>query len=361
MSIRGAQKPGEPLTDDVARRYDALLVVSFGGPEGPADVMPFLERVTAGRGVPPARLREVAHHYDRFGGVSPLNAQNRALVQALEAELAAQGPRLPVYFGNRNWHPFIEDAVRRMRDDGVKRAAVFVTSAFSSYSGCRQYREDVIRALDAVGDGAPQCDKLRMFYNHPGFIEPNAANLRAALARVPAERRDGARVVFSAHSIPVAMARTSRYESELAEAARLVAELAGLARWDLAYQSRSGPAHVPWLGPDILDVVDDTAARGTRDLVVLPIGFISDHIEVLYDLDVEAAERAAARGLAFVRAATVGTASAFISMIRELVLERMTPNAVRRALGTHGPGPDVCALDCCPAPGRPGREGQARG
>ena len=244
MTIRGGTTPNAPRFDDIARSYDAVLVMSFGGPEGPADVMPFLERVTQGRNIPRERLLEVAHHYDQFGGVSPINAQNRALIAALEAELRAHGPALPVYFGNRNWHPFVTDTVRAMRDAGVRRAVCFVTSGFSSYSGCRQYREDIIRALDAV-PGAPEIDKIRVFFNHPGFIEPSVANLQAALERVPAERRPAARVAFTAHSIPLTMAKGSAYETQLAEAARLVAEGAGRKAWDFVYQSRSGAPHIP--------------------------------------------------------------------------------------------------------------------
>jgi ferrochelatase len=328
-------------------RYDAVLLVSFGGPEGMADVLPFLENVTRGRGVPRERLAEVARHYEAVGGVSPLNAQNRALVRALEAELAAHGPRLPVYWGNRNWHPLLPDTVRRMRDDGIARAVAFVTSAFSSYSGCRQDREDLARARDAVGAGAPELDKLRVFHDHPAFLEANAGHLRAARARVPPARRATTRVVFTAHSLPVAMARGAAYERQLQAAAAQVARAAGLpngAGWQLAYQSRSGPPAVPWLEPDILTVVDQAAAAGVTDLVVLPLGFVSDHMEVVHDLDTEAAGRARALGLGFHRAPTAGTAPAFVRMIRELIVER--------ASGAPAVAGDLCAADCCP-PGRP--------
>jgi len=331
----------------VVSSYDAVLVMSFGGPEGPADVVPFLENVTRGRNVGRDRLLEVAHHYERFGGVSPLNGQNRALIDALERELAARGPKLPVYFGNRNWHPFLVDTLRQMRGDGVKRALMFVTSAYSSYSGCRQYREDVQRAQDAVGAGAPIVDKLRVFYNHPGFIEPNALSLRAALDSLPPERRGAARVFFTAHSVPLAMAKCSAYESQVMEAGRLVAAAAGVADWELAYQSRSGPPHVPWLEPDILPEIDRVAGAGAKDVVVLPLGFISDHMEVMFDLDVEAAERAGDLGLHFIRVPTVGTAARFIAMIRELIVERLEPGTTRPALGSNGPSHDVCAVSCC--------------
>jgi ferrochelatase len=327
--------------------YDAVLVMSFGGPEGPADVVPFLENVTRGRNVSRDRLLQVAHHYERFGGVSPINDQNRALIGALERELETHGPRLPVYFGNRNWHPFLPDTLRRMRDDGVRRALMFVTSAYSSYSGCRQYREDVQRAQQAVGVGAPAVDKLRVFYNHPGFVEPNAQHLRRALEALPAERRADARIFVTAHSVPVAMARCSAYELQLREAARLVAAAAGGVAWCLAYQSRSGPPHVPWLEPDITAEIERVARQGAKDVIVLPLGFISDHMEVMYDLDVEAAARARELGLSFTRVATVGTAPAFVAMIRELILERLEPETARRALGAQGPSHDVCAVSCC--------------
>jgi len=347
MTIRGASGPNAPLFDDQARRYDAVLVVSFGGPEGPDDVMPFLENVTRGRHIPRARLEEVAHHYARFGGVSPLNAQNRALIAALGAELKGAGLDLPIYFGNRNWRPYIGDTIREMRDAGVRRAVAFITSAFSSYSGCRQYREDVIRALDAAGPGAPEIDKLRVFYNHPRFIAANAAQLRQAAATLAPAHRDRAHVVFTAHSIPCAMASTAAYERQLAEAARLVAAATGTATYSLAYQSRSGPPQVPWLGPDILGHLPVIAATGASAVVVHPLGFISDHIEVLYDLDVEAKARAQELGLPFARAATAGTSPEFPKMIRELIHERMIAGATRAAMGDQGPWHEICPIDCC--------------
>jgi ferrochelatase len=324
-------------------RCEAVLVVSFGGPEGMADVIPFLENVTRGRNVPRERVLEVARHYEQVGGVSPINDQNRALIRALEAELAAHGPRLPVYWGNRNWHPLLPDTVRRMRDDGITRAAAFVTSAFSSYSGCRQYLEDLARARDAVGAGAPEIDKLRAFHDHPAFVEASAEHLCATLADVPAARRATTRVVFTAHSIPVAMARGAAYERQLHAASAAVARAAGAGAWQLAYQSRSGPPAVPWLEPDILAVVDEAAAAGVTDLVVLPLGFVSDHMEVVHDLDTEAAGRARAHGLGFHRAPTVGTAPAFVRMIRDLIAER-ADGAMAAA--------DICPADCCPS-GRP--------
>ncbi len=342
----------KPPADGFETRYpetyfDALLVVSFGGPEGPDEVMPFLERVTGGRGVPRGRLEEVAHHYERFGGVSPLGAQNRALVEALRPELAAHRIELPIYLGNRNWHPFLADTLRRMAADGVERALGFVTSAYSSYAGCRLYREAICAAQAEVGPAAPEVLKTRVVYNHPGFVEANADRLREALATLPAERRGRAHVAFTAHSIPLAMARRARYERQLAETARLVADSAGATDYRVAYQSRSGPPQVPWLEPDILDHLRELAARGVEDVVVAPAGFVSDHMEVIYDLDVEARELAAELGLGFARAGTAGTHPAFVAMVRELVEERLEPGLPRRALGRDGPFYDVCPPGCC--------------
>jgi ferrochelatase len=323
--------------------FDALLVVAFGGPEAMDDVMPFLENVTRGRNVPRARLEEVAHHYELFGGVSPINAQNRALIAALEPELDAHGIDLPVYLGNRNWHPFLRDTLRQMRDDGVERALAFFTSAFSSYSSCRQYRENIVDAQDEVGPDAPEVLRLRAFYNHPGFVEANADHLERALG----ELRPGAHVAFTAHSIPAAMASRSRYATQLAETARLVAERAGAESHALVYQSRSGPPQVPWLEPDVCDHIASLAARGVRDMVVAPIGFVSDHMEILFDLDVEAREAAATAGLRFARAQTAGTHPAFVAMIRELIQERLGPEVPRRAVGRYGPSHDICLAGCC--------------
>jgi ferrochelatase len=331
------------------RTYDSLLFLSFGGPEKMDDVMPFLRNVLRGRDVPEERLREVAHHYEMFGGVSPINAQNRALIAALEADLAARGPALQIYWGNRNWHPMLAATVRRMADDGRKRALAFVTSAYSSYSGCRQYREDVESARAEVGPDAPEIDKLRPFYDHPGFVEANADAARKALAEVPEDRRAEARLVFTAHSIPLSMAAASDYEAQLGETARLVAAAVGCADWDLAYQSRSGPPTQPWLEPDVRDHLTALKVRGIETVVLSPIGFLSDHMEVAYDLDTEARQHGQEIGIHIVRAATAGTHPAFVSMVRELVLER-TEGRERRALGRRAPSPDTCADDCCPRP-----------
>ncbi|HVV58383.1 MAG TPA: ferrochelatase [Gaiellaceae bacterium] len=334
-------------------RVDAVVVVSFGGPEGPDDVMPFLENVTRGRGVPRERLLEVAEHYQRFGGVSPINEQNRELIAALEAELRAHGIDLPVYFGNRNWRPFLVDTLREMRDDGVRRALAFFTSAFSSYSGCRQYRENLFEAQQAVGPDAPEAPRLRMVYNHPGFVEANVDRVRDALAELEVDP-DEVHVAFTAHSIPAAMARNCAYEAQLRETARLVADATGIADFAVAYQSRSGPPQVPWLEPDVNDHLEEVAARGVRAVVVSPIGFVSDHLEVLYDLDVEARATAERLGLRLARAGTAGTHPAFVAAIRELVQERLSSDVPRRALGRFGPSHDTCAPDCClPGSGRP--------
>ena len=332
----------------MATRYDALLVVSFGGPERREDVLPFLENVLRGRNVPRERMLEVAEHYYHFGGVSPINAQNRALIAALTDDFAAAGLDLPIYFGNRNWHPLLPDTLRQMRDNGVRRALAFFTSAFSSYSGCRQYRENIAAAQDAVGAGAPQIDKLRAFFNHPGFIEPMIERTREALLKIEPPRTPAAHLLFTAHSIPLAMAQNCQYETQFREAARLVAEGVGHANWRLVYQSRSGPPGQPWLEPDVGDALAEIAATGgPRDVVLVPIGFISDHMEVLYDLDEEAKTKAEQLGLKLVRAGTVGTHPRFVRMIRELVEERLTDSPNRLALGSLGPSHDVCPVDCC--------------
>lgn len=328
--------------------YDAILVVSFGGPEGPDDVLPFLENVLRGKNVPRERMLEVAEHYQHFDGKSPINDQNRRLIAALEAELSAHGPELPIYWGNRNWHPLLPNTLRQMRDDGVKRALAFFTSAYSSYSGCRQYREDIGRAQSEVGDGAPEVDKIRVFFNHPGFIEPQIDEVRRHLEQIDADRRSSAMLMFTAHSIPLGMAENCRYEAQLQEACRLVAEGVGHEPWALVYQSRSGPPSQPWLEPDVCDAIEQLHAAGQlKDLVLMPIGFISDHMEVLFDLDTEATELCEKLGIRIQRGATVGTHPRFIAMIRELITERISGETDRRALGSLGPSHDVCPEDCC--------------
>jgi protoporphyrin/coproporphyrin ferrochelatase len=348
----------------VSQPYDAILIVAFGGPESMAEVMPFLENVLRGRNIPHERMIEVAHHYELFGGVSPLNQQIRDMIAALQAELDTHGPHLPIYWGNRNWHPLLTDTLQQMADDGVQNALAFFASAYSSYSGCRQYREDIARAQEAVGPAAPAVDKIRVFYNHPAFIQANADGVTAALAQIPAERRAQAHIAFTAHSIPQTMADNSRYVAQLEETSRLVAEAAGVTNWQLVYQSRSGPPHQPWLEPDIGDHLQTVHENGVADgviadvviadVVIAPIGFLSDHMEVIFDLDTEARQIAADLGLNMIRAATVGCHPAFITMIRELINERLTPDPTRLALGTHGPSHDVCPVDCCLPGGRRG-------
>jgi ferrochelatase len=340
--------------------YDAFLLLSFGGPEHPDDVMPFLRNVTRGRGVPEERLAEVAEHYHHFGGVSPINQQCRDLLAAVRSDLAAHGIDLPAYWGNRNWAPMLEDTVARMRDDGVRHALAFATSAYGGYSSCRQYWEDIARARAAVGPDAPTIAKLRHFHDHPGFVGPHADAVRTALASLDPARRATTRLVFTAHSIPASMAATAgpdggRYEAQLHETARLVHGLAApQLSWDLVWQSRSGPPQVPWLEPDVNDHLEALADKDVTDVVVSPIGFVSDHLEVLWDLDNEAADTAARLGLGYARAATPGTDPRFVTMIRELVAERLdTADAgARRRLGTL-PLWDTCPADCCPAPRRP--------
>jgi protoporphyrin/coproporphyrin ferrochelatase len=355
-----------------ASPYDALLLVSFGGPEAPDDVLPFLERVTAGRGVPRSRLLEVAEHYHHFGGRSPINDQNRALIAAINADFAEAGLAVPIYWGNRNSPPFLGDTVTQMADDGISRAIAFVTSAYSSYSGCRQYREDLadaVAATVAAGRTPPWIDRLRQYFNHPGFVFANADAVVAALSRLGAALADRARVIFVTHSIPTVMAEQSgpsggayvaqhrmTAQAVIAQAAR---DLENVPDWDLAYCSRSGPPHIPWLEPDINDHLEALAQRGIDTVVLAPIGFVSDHMEVVYDLDTEALATAKRLQMTVVRAATAGTHPAFVAAVRNLLLERAAierGEAIKRAavgplLASH----DVCPAGCCPNPRGPRR------
>ena len=362
--------------------YDAILVVSFGGPEKHEDVIPFLENVLRGRNVPRERMLAVAEHYYHFDGKSPINQQTRDLIAAIKDELAqpefTRGrPKLPVYWGNRNWHPMLAETLRQMKDDGIKRALAFVTSVYSSYSGCRQYREDIARAQAEVGEGAPQIEKLRVFFNHPGFLEateerildalgelPDASLRSAGRAKAPVPTQapvpTDAQVVYVAHSIPMSMAHTCDYVKQLEEVRRLASAAVGIKNDALVYQSRSGAPGQPWLEPDILDYLREVKQKNLASAVVIaPISFISDHMEVLYDLDIEARQLCDSLELPMARAKTVGIHPKFIAMIRELILER-TEGAERRALGSFGPRQDVCAEDCCPAPQRPVRPQAAR-
>ncbi|MGW6246209.1 ferrochelatase [Streptomyces roseolus] len=351
--------------------YDALLLLSFGGPEGPDDVVPFLENVTRGRGIPKERLKEVGQHYFLFGGVSPINDHNRALLDALRTDFDGAGLRLPVYWGNRNWAPYLTDTLREMVHDGRRHIAVLTTSAYASYSGCRQYREnlaDALAALEAEGLPVPRVDKLRHYFNHPGFVEPMVEGVLACLADLDDAVRAGAHLAFTTHSIPDSAADTSgppadhgpggAYVKQHLDVARLVAdavrERTGTDHpWRLVYQSRSGAPHIPWLEPDICDHLEDLHAAGAPAVVMVPIGFVSDHMEVLYDLDTEATAKAAELGLPVRRSATVGADPRFAAAVRDLVLERAATErgtrAERCALGALGPSHDLCPIGCCPA------------
>jgi len=311
------------------------------------DVIPFLENVLRGRNIPHERMLQVARHYDLFGGVSPINEQNRKLIAALKQELEVNGPNLPIYWGNRNWHPLLADTLAQMAGDGVKHAVAFVTSAYSSYSSCKQYLENIAAAQQVVGANAPSIDKIRAFYNHPLFIEANIDNVRAALKEIHEVRRSSAQILFTAHSIPQSMAENCEYEAQLRTSCRLVAESL-VHDWRLVYQSRSGPPTQPWLGPDISDYLKELSGSGTTDVVVAPIGFVSDHMEIIYDLDTQAGQLCEEIGLNMVRAATVGAHPLFVRMIRELIHERIDTNVERRFVGTRGPGKDLCKADCCP-------------
>ncbi|MFF8261999.1 ferrochelatase [Streptomyces virginiae] len=363
-----------PPAGGPAAPYDALLLLSFGGPEGPDDVVPFLENVTRGRGIPRERLKEVGQHYFGFGGVSPINAQNRALLDALRKDFAEHGLDLPVYWGNRNWAPYLTDVMREMAADGRRRIAVLATSAYASYSGCRQYRENLADALATLAEEGvepPRVDKLRHYFNHPGFVDPMIEGVVAALGELPEAVREGAHLAFTTHSIPTAAADTSgpvedhtgggeggAYVKQHLDVARVIADevavRTGVARpWKLVYQSRSGAPHIPWLEPDICDHLEALHAEGAPAVVMVPIGFVSDHMEVLYDLDTEATAKAAELGLPVARSATVGADPSFAGAVRELVLERAAKERGEPAeecwVGMLGQSHDLCAVGCCPA------------
>ena len=326
--------------------YDAFLLLSFGGPETHDEVMPFLRRVSAGRGIPDERLQAVAEHYYAAGGASPLNARCRELLSALGQGTPALS--LPLYWGNRNWHPLLEDTLAQMRDDGARRALAFVTSAYGGYSSCSQYLDEIAAARSKVGAGAPQVDKLRLFYNHPAWVAAWAKSASKALASLDTS---DATVLFSAHSIPLAAARTSPYEHHMNETARLVAEAAGVWRWQLVWQSRSGRPGQPWLGPDVCEVIE---AERPPAVAVVPIGFVLENMEVVHDLDVDAARAAGKVGTRFVRADCVSGYPEFAGMVKDLVHERLDPTAPRPALGEDGPWADNCPAGHCPSPARQG-------
>ncbi len=349
-----------PMAPDTSP-YDAVLLVSFGGPEKPEDVVPFLENVTRGRGIPRERLEEVGEHYFLFGGRSPINDQNRELIAAIEEDLRSNGIDLPVYWGNRNWDPYLADTLRRMEEDGIRRAACLVTSAYSSYSGCRQYRENLADAVAEVGEGAPRLDKLRHYFNHPGFVEPNVDATLAALAELPDKVRHDAHLLFVTHSIPTSMneasgegggAYVSQHLSVVDEIVERVRQETGH-RYaaELVYCSRSGPPHVPWLEPDVNDRMERLSKDGVEAVVVVPIGFVSDHMEVIYDLDTEAAATAEKLGMEFARASTAGVDPRFVALVRDLIVERAAvergADVSRAAVGPLAPSWDVCPVGCC--------------
>lgn len=344
--------------------YDALLIVSFGGPDKSEDVIPFLENVLRGKPVPRERMLEVAEHYYHFGGKSPINEQVRELITALTDEFHRAGITLPIYWGNRNWNPLLPDTIREMATNGVRRALAFFTSGYSCYSGCRQYRENIIAARETVGERSPVIEKTRMFYNHPLFVEVNALRIREAWADWSEQERSQAHITFTAHSIPMSMADRSNYTLQLTECCRLIAHELGIdrSRWSLVYQSRSGRPQDPWLEPDILDHLRSLQGRGVFDVVVAPIGFLSDHMEVLFDLDEEAKLLAHELGLKFARAGTAGTHPLFVQMIRELVEERLGRTGCKRAIGHFGPSHDFCPPHCCEYPiARPAGAGDPAG
>ena len=346
--------------------FDALLLVSFGGPEQPADVVPFLKNVTRGRGIPQERLEEVGQHYFGFGGRSPINDQCRALIDAIAVDLSEHGIELPIYWGNRNWDPYLTDTVARMRGDGVTRVAALVTSAYSSYSGCRQYRENLYDAVEPIGD-PPRIDRLRHYFNHPGFVAAFVDSTCAALEALPGEQRASARLVFVTHSIPLPMAEQSgptggAYVDQHTAVAGLVARAVadrsgGHHEWDLVYCSRSGSPHSPWLEPDVNDHLETLAGQGVTAVVTVPIGFVSDHMEVVFDLDTEAAATARRLGLGFARAGTPGTHPAFVAAVRDLLLERAAVESgravIRSVVGDQPASWDLCAAHCCPNPTGP--------
>lgn len=336
----------------MTEEIDALLLASFGGPEGQDDVIPFLENVTRGRGVPRERLESVAGHYRQLGGVSPINAQNRALIAALEAELTNRGIDLPVYWGNRNWVPYFADTVRQIHDDGHRRVLAVTTSAYSSYSGCRQYREDIAGALVETGlAGELAVEKVRAYFDSPGFLEPFADGIVAALAELDDAPGVGGQVevLFTTHSIPITMNDTSgpeggAYVAQHEAAAEIVAQLvrdagSSMPPWSVVFQSRSGPPQVPWLEPDINDAIREASERGVQAVIVVPLGFVSDHVEVIWDLDTEAAQTCAEVGVTMRRVATPGTDPRFVRTLVDLITERL-----------EGAPPALCAVDCCPNP-----------
>lgn len=356
----------EHVTEPVA--YDAILLAGFGGPEGQDDVIPFLRNVTRGRGIPEERLEEVAHHYRHFGGISPINDQNRELKAALEAELASRGIDLPVLWGNRNWDPYLKDALKEADERGLTKVIAIATSAYSSYSSCRQYREDFAMALEETGlEGTIEIDKVRQFFDHPGFVEPFIEGVRDAIVdvrqKVPGiDPATEVEILFTTHSIPSVDAAKSgpaergfgeggAYAAQHLAVAEVISQAAadGVIEWQLVYQSRSGPPSMPWLEPDINDVIAELPAKGKRAVIIVPLGFVSDHMEVLWDLDNEAMETSEENGIVAVRVPTPGTHHAYVAGLVDLVLERRdgVPVDQRPAMTALGPWYDVCRPGCC--------------
>lgn len=329
-------------------KYDAILLLSFGGPEKPEDVRPFLENVCRGKPIPEERLAEVAQRYLLFNGESPLNPQNRTLLAALVNELRRAGRTQAVYWGNLHWHPTLEDTLREMAEEGIEAALAFVTSAYGSPAGCRRYLDAIDAARAAVGPAAPRVDTLRRFFNHPGFIEAYAACTTKAFERIDPANREKAAVFFSAHSIPVEMANRCSYVAELNEASRLIASACGLSNWELAYQSRSGPPSQPWLEPELGErIVERIQSTDVSDVVVIPVGFVQEHMETVYDLDIEIAALCNHFDVPFHRVATPGTSPRFVTMVRELIEERLDDTGARSVAGELPPAPDECPDGCC--------------
>jgi protoporphyrin/coproporphyrin ferrochelatase len=326
--------------------YDAILLVSFGGPEARAEVIPFLENVLRGKNVPRQRLEEVAEHYYLFEGVSPINEHCRRLLTDLRQDLDSRGVNLPLFWGNRNWHPLLADTIRQMKEQGCKKAIAFVTSAYSSYSGCRQYLEDIEGARVAVGEGAPVVDKIPVFYDHPLFIEANLKSLLQALDRLPPTKRAAAPVVFTAHSLPKTMATNCLYESQLRQTCQAIAQKAEHTNWELVFQSRSGPPTQPWLEPDICQHLRALKARGVTDVVVQPVGFLFDHMEVIFDLETEARKLCQELDINFVRADTVGKDPLFVRMVGELIEKGVHQQSGQELIGIAD-NHDFCHVNCC--------------
>ena len=336
----------------MSQQYDAILMVSFGGPEQKADVLPFLENVTRGRNIPRERLLEVAEHYYHFGGRSPINDQTRNLMSALREELDRHHISLPLLWGCRNWHPFLSETMQEATSQGMKRLLAIIPAAYSSYSSCRQYRENIQSAQQSAGDSAPEVDRIRFYFNHPDFIAANVNRIQESLTEFDFREQQDCHLLFTAHSLPLAMANTCDYVSQLSETCRLVCEELHWPRdrWELVYQSRSGRPSDPWLEPDILDSIKTLHQKHIRHLIISPIGFLSDHIEVLFDLDEEALLLCQELNMNMVRAKTVGTHPLYVRMLRELIQERLESRSKLRACGTFAPHHFDCPEDCCPAP-----------